>query len=51
VNASGMGISLDAKKYFMNTKAHFYNAGGIEVLTTEHKLDPWVLSGGVYLRF
>lgn len=51
VNQSGMGISLDAKKYFINTKAHFFNAGGAEVLTTEHKLDPWVVSGGVYLRF
>lgn len=50
LNQSGMGVSLDAKKYFMNTKAHFFNAG-TEVLTTEHKLDPWVLSGGVYLRF
>ncbi|MFT4028007.1 MAG: OmpW family outer membrane protein [Novosphingobium sp.] len=51
VNAGGMGISLDAKKYFIGTKAHFFNAGGTEVLTTEHKLDPWVVSGGVYLRF
>lgn len=51
VNKSGMGISLDAKKYFIGTKAHFYGAGGAEVLTTEHKLDPWVVSGGVYLRF
>jgi outer membrane protein len=51
LNQNGMGLSLDAKKYFMNTKAHFFNAGGAEVLTTEHKLDPWVLSGGVYLRF
>lgn len=51
VNQNGMGISFDAKKYFVGTKAHFYNAGGTEVLTTEHKLDPWVVSGGVYLRF
>lgn len=51
VSYNGMGISLDAKKYFINTTAHFFNAGGTEVLTTEHKLDPWVVSGGVYLRF
>lgn len=51
VNASGLGISLDAKKYFMNTKAYFFNAAGTEVLTTEHKLDPWVLSAGVSYRF
>ena len=50
VNDSGMGISLDAKKYFMDTTAHF-KASGTEVLTTGHKLDPWVLSGGVYFRF
>jgi len=51
VNDSGMGISLDAKKYFMNTKAHFYTAGGVEALTTVHRLDPWVLSAGVSFRF
>ena len=50
VNDQGMGISLDAKKYFMDTTAHFY-AGGSEVLTTKHKLDPWVISGGVTFRF
>lgn len=50
VNDQGMGISLDAKKYFMKTTAHF-KAAGNEVLTTGHKLDPWVVSGGVYFRF
>lgn len=47
----GIGISLDAKRYFMNTTLHVFNAGGTEVLTTQHKLDPWVLSAGVYARF
>lgn len=51
VNSSGMGISLDAKKYFMNTTAKFYNAAGANVLTTKHELDPWVLSAGVSFRF
>ena len=51
VNDSGMGISIDAKKYFMKTKAHFFTAAGAEALTTEHKLDPWVLSAGVSYRF
>ncbi len=51
VNDSGMGISLDAKKYFMKTKAHFYTPAGVEALTTEHKLDPWVLSAGISYRF
>ena len=27
------------------------NAAGTEVLATRHKLDPWVLSGGVSYRF
>lgn len=44
------GLSLDAKKYWVNTTAHFY-AGSAEVLTTKHKLDPWVLSAGATYRF
>ncbi len=48
---SGLGISLDAKKYFMKATTHFYTAGGVEALSTTHKLDPWVVSGGVYARF
>jgi outer membrane protein len=51
INDKGFGISLDAKKYFMNTRLHVFNAGGVEVLTTKHKLDPWVISGGVAYRF
>ena len=47
---SGFGISLDAKKYFVDTKARWY-AGGTEVIATKHKLDPWVLSAGVSYRF
>jgi len=51
LNDKGFGISLDAKKYFMNTRLHVFNAAGAEVLTTVHKLDPWVVSGGVSYRF
>ena len=51
VGGAGFGVSLDAKKYFMNTRLHVTNAAGAEVLTTKHKLDPWVLSGGVAYRF
>lgn len=47
---SGFGISLDAKKYWIGTTAKFY-AGTTEVLETKHKLDPWVVSGGVSYRF
>ncbi|NBC37482.1 outer membrane beta-barrel protein [Novosphingobium sp. FSY-8] len=46
----GYGISLDAKKYWVGTNAKFY-AGGTEVLSTRHKIDPWVLSAGVTYRF
>lgn len=50
VNDAGMGVTLDGKKYFMDTTAHFKVAGD-DVLVTKHKLDPWVLSAGVYFRF
>lgn len=51
INDKGMGFSLDAKRYFMNTTLHVRNAAGSEVLTTQHKLDPWVVSAGLYARF
>lgn len=51
VNDSGMGVSLDAKKYFVSTTLHVFAASGAEALTTRHKLDPWVLSAGVSYRF
>lgn len=51
VNDRGLGVSLDAKKYFIETTARFYTATGIKALQTRHKVDPWLLSGGVYLRF
>jgi len=50
INDAGMGISLDAKRYFMDTTATF-KAGSVTALKTKHKLDPWVVSGGVYFRF
>ena len=50
VNDKGLGISLDAKKYFMDTTARFY-VGGTEVLATKHSLDPWVVSAGLAYRF
>jgi len=51
VSDKGIGVTFDAKKYFMNTTAHFYTAAGVEALETKHSLDPWVVSGGVYFRF
>lgn len=51
VSDQGIGVTFDAKKYVMNTTAHFYTAAGVEALKTKHALDPWVISGGVYFRF
>ncbi len=51
LNDKGVGLSLDAKRYFMNATTHFYTAAGVEALSTKHKLDPWVLSAGVSYRF
>ncbi|WP_336981198.1 OmpW/AlkL family protein [Altererythrobacter fulvus] len=46
----GMSLALDAKKYFLNTSAHWY-VDGTEVIATRHALDPWVLSAGMGFRF
>lgn len=43
-------VSLDAKRYFIDTTARWY-AGSTTVIQTEHALDPWVLSAGVGFRF
>ncbi|WP_374525020.1 OmpW family protein [Sphingopyxis sp.] len=50
VNARGLALSLDAKRYFLRPTATWY-AGNAEVLKTRHKLDPWVISAGVAFRF
>ena len=50
VNARGMAVTLDAKRYFLRPTAHWF-AGQTEVLRTKHKLDPWVISAGVAFRF
>lgn len=46
----GFGLSLDAKKYFVDTTARWYE-GDVLALESEHKLDPWVLSAGVTFSF
>lgn len=51
LNSSGMGISLDAKRYFVRPTAAFYNAGGATLLETRHELDPWVVSAGLSFSF
>ena len=50
LNGKGLGLSLDAKRYFLRPTATWY-AGTTEVLKTRHKLDPWVISAGVAFRF
>lgn len=50
LNDRGLGLSIDAKRYFVDTTAVF-RAGTTTVLETRHKLDPWVLSAGLAYRF
>ncbi|AKM09527.1 OmpW/AlkL family protein [Croceicoccus naphthovorans] len=49
LNDKGLGLSIDAKRYFIDATARYY-ADGEEVLKTEHNLDPWVVSAGLALR-
>jgi outer membrane protein len=52
LNDKGMGLSLDAKRYFLgDVKSKWYDAAGTKLLEARHKLDPWVLSAGVAWRF
>ena len=50
VNKNGLGVTLDAKKYFQDVTATFYQ-GSYVALKTKHSLDPWVLSAGLSYRF
>ena len=50
VNDKGLALSVDAKRYFVNTTARWF-AGQTEVLRTRHRLDPWVISAGLAYRF
>lgn len=50
LNDKGLGFSVDAKRYFVDTTATF-RAGSATALQTEHALDPWVISAGVSYRF
>lgn len=51
LNDRGLSLSVDAKRYFLNTSAHWFNAAGTEVLATRHRINPWVISAGVGFRF
>lgn len=50
VNDKGLFLSLDAKRYILRPIAS-WSANGAELLRTRHRLDPWVISAGVGLRF
>ncbi len=50
IGDQGLGLTVDAKRYFVDTTARWY-AGDTLAIKTEHKLDPWVLSAGVSYRF
>lgn len=50
VGDNGLSVTLDAKRYFMRTDATFF-ASQTEVLKTHHRLDPWVVSAGIGVRF
>ena len=46
----GYSLSLDAKKYFVKTDAHFYTVAA-DVEDVKLNLNPWVVSAGVAFRF
>ena len=50
LNDRGLGLSIDAKRYFVGTTATF-RAGEDVALQSEHDLDPWVVSAGLAFRF
>lgn len=50
LNDKGLGLTFDAKRYFVDTTAQWY-VGDTLAIQTKHKLDPWVFSAGVSYRF
>jgi len=46
LNERGLGLSIDAKRYFVDTTATF-RTGKVTALQTRHKLDPLVVSAGL----
>ena len=50
VNDKGLGISVDVKRYFIDTTARWF-VGNTLAIETEHTLDPWVISAGIAYRF
>lgn len=50
INDQGLGLSVDVKRYFIDTTAQWF-VGNTLAIETEHKLDPWVISAGIAWRF
>ena len=50
INDAGLGLTVDAKRYFVGTTARWYS-GNTLAIETEHNLDPWVVSAGLSWRF
>lgn len=50
LNDRGLGLSGDAKRYFIGTTKTF-NAGEAVAFQTEHDLDPWVVGADRSDRF
>jgi len=50
LNDTGLGLSVDVKRYFIDTTARWF-VGNTLAIETEHKLDPWVISAGLAYRF
>lgn len=50
INDQGLGLTVDAKRYFVDTTATFSNSTGV-LLRSDHQLDPWVISAGLSYRF
>ncbi|MDZ4308682.1 OmpW/AlkL family protein [Allopontixanthobacter sp.] len=50
LNDRGLSLSVDAKRYFIDTTARWF-AGDTVAIQTEHRLDPWVLSAGLAYQF
>jgi len=50
INDQGLSLSVDAKRYFVDTTARWF-VGNAVAIQTKHKLDPWVVSAGLALQF
>ena len=50
IGDSGFGLTIDAKRYFVDTTARWYSGDALAI-EPRHQLDPWVLSAGASYRF